>query len=132
MILLNFTHPLTEEHLRQIEAHIGQAVAEVRHVPAHFDQQQPFTPQVLALAEACRLTPGEWQNAPLLVVPPALNFIAVALMAELHGRMGYFPPVVRLRPVEDSLPLRYEVAEVIPLQKLREAARRRRQDEAPG
>ena len=35
------------------------------------------------------------------VVPPALNFITAVLLAELHGRMGYFPAIVRLRPVAE-------------------------------
>jgi hypothetical protein len=126
MILLNFSHPLTEEQVKEIEAITGQAVTEVRHVPAQFDPQQPFVPQVGALAEACQLTPEEWQTTPLLVVSPSLNFIAVTLLAELHGRMGYFPPVVRLRPVEGSTLTRYEVTEVINLQDVRDDARRRR------
>jgi len=129
MILLNFTHPLTQEQVKEIEAITGQAVAEVRHVPVQFDPQQPFGPQAEALAEACRLTPEEWQTTPLLVVPPSLNFIAVVLLAELHGRMGYFPPMVRLRPVTGSTPTRYEVAEVINLQQIRDDARTRRQGE---
>lgn len=63
---------------------------------------------------------------PLLVVPPALNFAAFALLAELHGRMGYFPTVVRLRPVSGTTPPRFEVAEVINLQAIRDSARKRR------
>ena len=47
-------------------------------------------------------------------------------LAELHGRMGYYPPVVRLRPVPDSLPPRYEVAEILNLQAVRDDARRKR------
>jgi len=126
MIILNFSHPLTAEQVRQIEALTGESIAEVRHVPAQFDQGQPFAPQVVALADACGLSPEEWQTTPLLIVPPALNFIAVALLAELHGRMGYFPAVVRTRPVEGSLPPRYEVAEILNLQGLRDQARSRR------
>jgi hypothetical protein len=57
------------------------------------------------------------------VVLPSLNFIAALLLAELHGRMGYFPPVVRTRPVEGSLPRRFEVAEILDLQGRRETAR---------
>lgn len=125
MILLNFSHPLTGEQIKEIEAITGQVV-EVRHVPAQFDPQQPFVPQVEALAGACQLTPEEWQTQPILVNPPSLNFIAVVLLAELHGRMGYFPPVVRLRPVEGALPPRYEVAEVVNLQQVRDKARTRR------
>jgi hypothetical protein len=72
------------------------------------------------------LTPEEWQTAPLLVVLPSLNYIAAIVLAELHGRMGYFPSVVRLRPVEDALPPRYEVTEIINLQGVRDAARKKR------
>jgi hypothetical protein len=81
---------------------------------------------VEALAGACGLTAQEWQTRPLLVVPPALNFIAVALLAELHGRMGYFPSCLRMRPVAGARPPRYEVAEVLDLQAVRDAARAKR------
>jgi len=40
--------------------------------------------------------------------------------------MGYFPPCVRLRPVKDALPPRFEVAEVLNLQAVRDGARRKR------
>ncbi len=126
MIVLNFSHPLTPEHVARIETLSGQRVKRVVEVPVHFDQSQPFGPQVVAAADACGLTSQEWQTVPLVVVPPALNFIAVLLIAELHGRMGYFPPCVRLRPVEGAIPPRYEVAEILDLQGQREAARRRR------
>jgi len=69
------------------------------------------------------LSPEEWQTQPILIHPPALNFIAVALLAYLHGLMGYFPAAIRLRPVEGSTPPRYEVAEVINLQEVRNGAR---------
>ena len=126
MLILNFTHPLTPDQVRQIETLTGEPVAEVRQVPAQFDTEQPFAPQIVALVEACGLSPEAWQTTPLLIVPPALNFGAVSLLAELHGRMGYFPPVVRTRPVAGSLPPRYEVAEVLNLQAVRDAARRKR------
>ncbi|MBC7224948.1 MAG: hypothetical protein H5T59_11870 [Anaerolineae bacterium] len=128
MLLLNFSHPLTEEHVARVASLAGVApdALEVRAIPTHFDPNDPFAPQVVALADACGLTPEEWQSTPFLLVPPALNFIAVALLAELHGRCGYFPPVVRLRPVPDSLPPRFEVAEILNLQAIREAARARR------
>jgi hypothetical protein len=89
-------------------------------------QRKPVIPQVQALIEQMPLTPEEWQTAPLLVVLPSLNYIAAIVLAELHGRMGYFPPIVRLRPVEEALPPRYEVIEVINLQGVRDAARKKR------
>ncbi len=126
MILLNFAHPLTSEHLHQIEALTGQVVERVIEVNSQIDPQQPLVPQVVVLADRVELSPAEWQTLPLLVNPPSLNFIAVALLAELHGRCGYFPAHLRLRPVQGSLPSRYEVAEVLDLQAVRDAARRKR------
>ena len=126
MFILNFSHPLTPDHLAQIETLTDESVADVRHVPAQFDHEQPFAAQVAALADDCGLAPEEWQTTPLLVVPPALNFSAVTLLAELHGRMGYFPTCIRMRPVAGSRPPRYEVAELLDLQTVRDEARQRR------
>jgi len=126
MLILNFTHPLVQEQIAQIEALTGQKIARIVEAPAQFANERAFIPQVTALVDACGLTPAEWQTTPLLIIPPALNFIAVTLLAELHGRMGYFPSCVRLRPVAGSAPPRYEVAEVLGLQEVREKARKKR------
>lgn len=126
MILLNFSHPITPDQRGQIEALTGQAVSRELEAMPQFDEQLPFGPQVQALLAQIDLTPQEWQGAPILIVLPSLNFIAAALLAELHGRMGYFPPVARTRPVAGSLPRQFEVAEIVDLQSLREGARTRR------
>ena len=126
MIIVNFSHPLTSEHLAQVEALTSQVVERVIDRPTQFDAAKPFVPQVVALVDSVALTPAEWQTLPLMVNPPSLNLIAVSLLAELHGRMGYFPPVVRLRMTEGAMPPRFEVAEVISLQDLRQQARKRR------
>jgi hypothetical protein len=126
MLILNYAHPLTEAQREQLQQHLDQPIEEVREIPTQLDLDAPFGPQAAALADAAGLTPEAWQTTPFLVVLPALNYAAAALLAELHGRTGYFPPIVRLRPVEDALPPRYEVAEVLNLQALRAAARKRR------
>lgn len=126
MIVVNFAHPLTEDHLSQVERLTGVAVARVISVDSSVDVMAALGPQVTALADACGLSPTEWQTLPILVNPPSLNYIAVALLAELHGRCGYFPAHLRLRPVAGVTPTRYEVAEILDLQTRREAARSRR------
>jgi hypothetical protein len=126
MILLNFSHPLTPAHLAQVEALTGQKVERVAEVHSQIDPQQPLVPQAVALADQAGLSSAEWQTLPLLVNPPSLNFIAVTLLAELHGRCGYFPAHLRMRPVQGSLPPQYEVAEVLNLQAVRDAARGKR------
>lgn len=127
MILLNFSHPITDDQRSQIEALTGQTIAQIIAANPQFDEQQPFAPQLQALLAQVQLTPEQWQSEPILVVLPSLNFISAMLLAELHGRMGYFPPVVRTRPVANSVPRRYEVAELLDLQTVREAARKQRQ-----
>lgn len=123
MILLNFSHPLTADHLAQIEALTGQATERVIAASVQFDVQVPFAAQVVALVDGLGLTPQEWQTLPLLINTPSLNAIAVTLLAELHGRMGYFPTVIRLRQAAGAMPPRFEVAEIIDLQTVRNRAR---------
>ena len=126
MILLNFSHPLLPDQLARLESLTGQPIERVIEIKTQVDAQADLVPQVVALADASALTPAQWQQDSLLILPPSLNFVAVALLAELHGRMGYFPAHVRTRPVEGALPPRYEVAEVINLQAVREEARKKR------
>jgi hypothetical protein len=46
MILLNFSHPLTEEHLAQVEDLTGKKVDRVIEVRSQIDQRKPLVPQV--------------------------------------------------------------------------------------
>lgn len=126
MLLLNFSHPLSLDQEDQLEAITGQPIRRTINAMPQFDERQPFEPQLAALLDQIELTPEQWQTEPILVILPALNFIAGALLANLHGRMGYFPHVVRTRPVEGSIPRRFEVAEILDLQALRAAARESR------
>ena len=126
MIVLNFAHPLTEEQILRLEEIAGEKVEEIREFKVSFDNAKPFAEQVKELVDGCDMTPMDWQTKRILIVPPSLNFIAVTLIAELHGRMGYFPPIVRIRPVEGAVPPKFEVAEIIDLQAVRDRARKER------
>jgi hypothetical protein len=126
MLLLNFAHPLSETQKDLIQQQTGQAVQRVIEAKAHFDYQRPFATQVTELIDGVGLTSEEWQTQPILLNPPSLTAIASIVLAELHGRMGYFPPVLRLRPVADAVPPQFEVAEIINLQAVRDRARGRR------
>jgi hypothetical protein len=126
MILINLSHPLTDSQQTTIETLAGQSISRLIEQPVFFDPDQPFAEQVTVLVDDLDLTPVEWQQSPLLLMLPSLNFGAAAVLAELHGRCGYFPPMVRLRLVAESLPPQYEVAEIVNLQAMRDAARRKR------
>jgi hypothetical protein len=127
IVVVNFAHPLTAPQRAQVEALVGQHLARVLDAPAHVDVDRELEPQVTALVDQVPLSSEEWQTAPLVVNPPGLSLLSAVLMAELHGRMGYFPTLLRLRPAGGALPPRYEVAEVLDLQAVRDRARRQRQ-----
>jgi hypothetical protein len=125
MLLLNFSHPLTNDQSAQIEALLGAPPA-IRTLPAQFDHERPFGAQIAALADAAGLTADEWQTTPLLVNLPGYAPAAGCLLAEIHGRSGHFPALLRLSPVAGSVPTLYKIGEVINLQEVREQARRTR------
>jgi len=124
--VLNFSHPLTVAQIEAVEALAQVTVADVVSVPTHFDLDQPFAEQVVAAVDAAGLTALEWQATPVAIVAPALAAIASLVIAEIHGRAGYFVPVIRLRPRAGAMPPAFEVAEILDLQAQRDTARTRR------
>lgn len=127
MLILNYAHPLTAPQQAQIAALLGVAqLPPVRDLPNQIDRQRPLAEVATELADAAGLDATEWQTIPLLLNPPALAPVASALLAELHGRCGYFVPIIHIRPIAGSLPPTFEAAEIVNLQSLREAARTRR------
>lgn len=125
MLILNFTHPLTSEQRAQIEAMTDTQMEEVRTVRVQIDQSEPLESQITAVVNAVGLSSEEWQTKPLLINPPGYAPAAFVLLAELHGRIGHFPALIRLRPKSGPVPT-YEVAELLNLQAIREKARTRR------
>jgi hypothetical protein len=126
MILLNFAHPLTAAQRASVERCSGQALERIIEVKTQLDHDQPFAAQVRQLVEAMGLSSEEWQTLPLVVNLPSLSVIAVLVVTELHGHCGYFPAVLRLKPVPDTTPLQFTVAEIVTLQMVRDAARHTR------
>jgi transposase len=128
MLLLNFTHPLTTVQRQQVEALAQQPLDQVLGEMTTFDQQAPLAPQISALVDRVGLTAAEWQGLPILVNLPGHATAAACLLAEVHGRVGHFPAILRLRPLEGSTPTTYEVAEIVNLQQVRDRARRARME----
>ena len=127
IVVVNFAHPLTEAQRAQIETLAGQLVARVLDAPAQVNVEQGIELQVTVLMDRVGLSAEEWQTLPLLVNPPGLAPLTAVLLAHLHGRMGHFPALLRIRPVAGAVPPRYEVAELLDLQAVRDKAREQRQ-----
>jgi hypothetical protein len=124
MLILNFAHPLTSAHLTRLAELLGVVVAQlsVRDISTRFDQTAPFAPQARALADAAQLDAVAWQTLPIIVNLPGHSAIAATLLAEIEGRRGHLPDVMRLRPVDGVTPLTFEVAEVVSLYGIRRIA----------
>lgn len=128
MLLLNFAHPLTSEQIEQIEhATLIPAPLAVTDVPTQFDPSQSYVEQARTLIDGISLSSTEWQTASLLINLPGHSSIAACVLAELHGRTGHFPSIIRLKFVETLAAPSYELAEVINLQTARELGRLRRE-----
>jgi hypothetical protein len=125
MTVLNFTHPLTDTQQLRLEELAGRA-ARVVEVPTQLDNTKAFVEQVETLLAGVPLSAEGWQTEPLALVLPGHSAIAAVVLAAVHGRCGYFPAIVRLRPVAGATVPQFEVAELIPLQSVREAQRKER------
>ena len=125
IVLLNYTHPLTSGQLAQVAALLGEP-PDQRRIAVQVDRARPLAEVAAELADAAALGPAEWQTSALLINPPALAPVALALAAELHERCGYFPAMLNVRPIAGANPPRYEIAEVVNLQAIRDLARTRR------
>ena len=127
IILLNFSHPLTEEQRLQVIELLGEEL-DVRDLLPQVDRGRPIMDVTAEIVDAVGLDSTAWQTHRFVTNPPGLASLALALIAEIHGRCGYFPPILNVRPVEGALPPRFEVAEIVNLQVLRDVARGRRHD----
>src|SRR5438309_8502059 len=124
ILVLNFSHPFTTTQREQLASQLGME-AEIRTVPVQIDNAYSLAEQVAKIADATNLSSEEWQTRPLAVNPPVYAPAAFVLLAELHGRIGHFPSLIRLRPKAGPVTT-YEVAELLNLQTIREMARKRR------
>lgn len=125
MLILNFIHPLTTEQHEQIEAFAAMKIDDIRTISVQINQDEPLNQQIINIVDAVGLSSEEWQTRTLLINPPGYVPAASTLLAELHGRIGYFPTLIRLKRKTGVLTA-YKVAELLNLQEIRDTARTKR------
>lgn len=105
LIVLNFADPLTVAQQERIVALIGRSIDRLIEVPCQIDLQKPLSFQVVDLVNELGMTYTEWNISEIFVNLPNDSVVAAVLIAEIHGRMGYFPHVLRLFPAYEIINL---------------------------
>jgi len=121
MLIVNFSHALTRDQVGEIEELVGK-VDRIINVPVQMNLEEPFAPQITAIADRVGLSLEQWRSIPIIVSLPGLAPAAVLLLAELHGRIGHYPLCLRFKQIFDTPP-RYAVAEIMDPQHQLNAAR---------
>lgn len=121
--LLNFSHPITPLQREAIERQLKTEIEDIVERPSQLLHDGAFDEQVTRIVNGIPVSSEQWQASRFVVNLPGFSPAAAVLLAELHGRMGHFPTIIRLRPIPNSSPQVYELAEIINLQAVRDQAR---------
>jgi len=127
-LILNFSgHPVLGGQLGAIEKMMHWPSSQVIDVPVGtISEDHGFVASIVKKIEAVDLLPAQWQTSNIVVIPAGYSALWSVVLAELHGRLGYFPDVVHLRPAAGSSKEKFEVAEVMNLRDVRHASRGKR------
>jgi len=126
--VLNYSgHPVLPGQKLEIEKRMYWTSCDVINVMfGNVPEDHNFATTIIQAVEGTSLSPEEWQTTPLVVIPPGYSAIWSVVLAELHGRLGYFPDVVRLRPAPSGSAEKFEVAEILNLGEIRHLSRHKR------
>ena len=116
MILINFGAPFKPLQISQAEVFLHESITRVINLPFNVDIDQEVLHQFKKTLGGLKLSNADLRAEPVVVSLPQQNYLSVMLLAELHARMGYFPPIIRTRLKSSGMLPFYEVAEVIDLQ----------------
>jgi transcriptional regulator with XRE-family HTH domain len=123
ILVLNFAHPFTEQQWAQIEKLAGTGIGDIITIPTLINEEEPLEPQIARLIDAVDQSIDDWNERHILINPPGYAPAALLLLAEIHGRIGHFPTLIRMRPKHGSV-TSYEVVELLNLQIIRDKARK--------
>lgn len=128
MQILNFAHPFTPTMLEQTAKLLSIPTEQIteHRVTVQIDRSQPITLEMSRIVDSLGFSSETWQTQAFVVNLPGLAIAAGVLIAEIHGRTGFFPSVLTITPVPESVTPVFRVTEVIALQTVRDLARERR------
>ncbi|NTW83686.1 MAG: hypothetical protein HGB36_10025 [Chlorobiaceae bacterium] len=126
--MLNFSgHPVLPGQLEAIKELMLWPSMEVIDVQmGTIAEDRKFVANIVRAIDRIDLSPEQWQTVGIVAVPAGYSAIWSVILADLHGRLGYFPDVVHLRPAQSASAEKYEVAEIMNLREVRHASREKR------
>ena len=110
--LINFSHPLTEKNIREVQKFCTPCTLEVIDVEVQVDRSKPTMESAAELVATVPLTAQQWCE-PLLINPPGLSPVAIGILYEVQRRCGYQPDFLAIRPVTNGLVRGFEVGEIV-------------------
>jgi len=115
--LLNFSHPFTREQLATIADDYGIRIEDITVIscPVQIDMNVSLKSQVEAIISKIGFSPDEWQTQHIIMNPPALSNVALVTVAELHGRIGHYPHMIRIVANHSGTITTFDIAEIINL-----------------
>ncbi|HXX79723.1 MAG TPA: CRISPR-associated protein Csx15, partial [Ktedonobacteraceae bacterium] len=123
ILVLNFAHSLTQEQQAQIEELSETSIENIITISTLINEEEPLEPQIATLIDAADQAAPDWSERDILINPPGYAPAALLLLAAIHGRIGHFPTLIRMRPKHASITT-YEVIELLNLQTTRDGARK--------
>jgi hypothetical protein len=115
MLLLNFGSKIGQIEIEQINALSHDKITEWVYLPVDPYNQAPFQQQLSGLYKKAKLTNEDFMKQTLVLNLPASALNAAIILADIHGRTGKFPLVIRLRPAMFGIRVRSDVVDLLDL-----------------
>ena len=127
-LIVNFSgHPVLPGQKKAIEKLMHWQEVEVIDVPLrNVPEDRHFVLAIEKVVDGIDISPKEWQELPMVVIPAGYSAVWAIVQSILHGRLGHFPDVVRLRPASPLSVEKFEVAEIMNLHQVRHQSRDKR------
>ncbi|GIU69839.1 MAG: hypothetical protein KatS3mg002_1075 [Candidatus Woesearchaeota archaeon] len=109
--IVNFSHPLTSEQIKEVEEKESIKIEEVINIPVQFDIESDFLPQFEKMIKNVENLESEFFKV-VYVNPPSLGTISFMLGVEIK-KYFYNPKILRWKQDRGGIFPVWKLAEVI-------------------
>ena len=125
MLVFNFNRVFDDTHYARLEHLLGEKFV-VKDIPCRwkpgYTLAQTVEQLVDAAGQAAGFGPKAWEITQFIVNPPGLAPLALALLAEIHGRRGNFPRIISIDRRDIDGKDIFQIVEITNLQTIRNNA----------